>query len=142
MGRPAAMASKALSGEVWRSVIAVCRNGTATTRRPRQLARHLGLGDVPAHLDAIGEPELVRARSHAAEVGLAGKAAQDDQARVGHPRHRVHQHVHALPGIELPRVEHARRALGGQAGKRPVLGDVAPVRRPRATAACAPRTAR
>ena len=59
----------------------------------------------------------------------------------GHPRHRLHQHVDALPGIELARVEDARRPLRGQARERPVGGHVAPVG-DHAHAAAARRSAR
>ena len=82
MARPAAMASKALRGEVWRSVMAVRRNGTATTVARAQRLRHARLRHEPGHLDARrrarGDRTSARTR---ADVRLALDPAQDHEPR-------------------------------------------------------------
>ncbi len=123
------MASKALSGEVCRSVMAVRRKGTTTTEARAQLVGHARLGHGARHLDAGGAgPGAQPARARAPGPPLpAGHPPRTTSRASRNAGHRLDEHVDALPGIELAGVQDARLALG-QAGKGPPLRHVAAVR--------------
>ena len=87
MGRPAAMASNALSGEVWRSVMAVRRNGTATTARARAARRATSRLRAPcpaSRRGARGRGARTSARTRPMSASPA-MPAQDHQPRRAGP---------------------------------------------------------
>ena len=93
------------------------QEGSDDHRRAPERVRHASLRQGARHLGPLAEAAGLHEGADAARVRLALDAAQDHEAGARHRGHGFHEHVDALPGIELARIEHARGILVGEPGK-------------------------
>ena len=97
MGRPHAIASKSLSGEVNKRAVIESKFGITKTLACRFSASSSGGGNEAAKVHALFEAELRGQTLHALEVGLGSQPAHDGELAARHVLHRAHEHIDTLP---------------------------------------------
>ena len=68
--------------------------------------------DLAGELDAIGDAQPRRKRTHSLQIWFLFMAADDEPANVGHVRESLDQHVDAFPRVEVTGIADRHRVTG------------------------------